>query len=95
MSSDTADEPINALIASSVTLEAAIKSAQQVVADVRRETYAAPARVVQEPQHKTAGIPPDILYRIKANAERQWADDYTMQKYVIEKQVKAYQDLHN
>jgi hypothetical protein len=93
VSSDTADEAINALIASAVTLDVAVASGREVVAKVRRE--AAPARIVQEPLRKTAGIPSDVLERIKAKAENDWADDYEMQNYVIKKQANAYLELNN
>jgi hypothetical protein len=93
ISSDTADEAINAFIASAVTLDVAIKYGRKAVADARRETAAVP--VVREPQHKMAGVPTDVLNRIRANAESEWADDYEMQQYTIKNQVEAYLELHS
>jgi hypothetical protein len=40
-----------------------------------------------------AGVPEDVLTRIKAKAATEWGGDYTMQLEYIKKQVKAFKSL--
>jgi hypothetical protein len=40
------------------------------------------------------GVPQGIFDQIKSGAVNKWPDEYDMQEYEIEKQVKAYTDLH-
>jgi hypothetical protein len=41
-----------------------------------------------------SGVPQDVFEQIKNAAVNKWPDGYDMQKYEIEKQVKAYVELH-
>ena len=78
VSSDTADEAINAFIASTVTYRA--------VTEPLEAAY---------PVESTApnGLPANVMRRIKAKAEKDWPDDYSMQVFRIEKEVNAYMEL--
>jgi hypothetical protein len=40
------------------------------------------------------GVPADVYQVIKAKAEREWPNDFEMQKYIIDKQMEAYRQLH-
>ena len=40
-------------------------------------------------------IPNQVAESIKANAERQWPDDYSMQEYEIKEQSKAYKKVQH
>jgi len=39
------------------------------------------------------GVPPDVVERIRANAERKWADNYEMQLYEIRNQLEGYRGV--
>ena len=41
------------------------------------------------------GVPKDVFARIKSKAERDWPDNYGMQKYCIESEIKDYQALRS
>lgn len=40
------------------------------------------------------GIPKSVYEKIRSKAEREWPDNFSMQKYVIGKEIEAYKDLH-
>ena len=43
---------------------------------------------------RAVGVPASISADIRAKAEERWPGDYHMQKYEIDKQEKAYRELH-
>ena len=106
-SSDTPDEGINALIASSATYDWAMKLGHEVVAEVRREerearaatpapvATPAPAPAPAAAPRVARSIPDNVFFRIRADAQAEWPHDYEMQRYVIKTQVEAYEELNN
>jgi hypothetical protein len=40
-------------------------------------------------------VPDNVFYRIRADAEAEYPHDYEMQRYVIKKQVEAWEELNN
>lgn len=101
VSSDTADEAINALIASTLICREftarQIKDsqyAQAVVTSVQSEPQPTPSQKPATSGIDHTGMPINVLNRIKAKAQKDWSDDYSMQKYQIEEESEAYLDLH-
>src|SRR6266550_2711697 len=39
-------------------------------------------------------IPPDVMKRVRADIEARYPDNYSMQKLLIEDQVRSYRALH-
>ena len=92
ISSDTADEAINALIASAVMFRigavAVAETAAAVTAEPVVKTAALPETV------SPGGIPVAVVNRIRARAEADYPNDYSMQQHRIKSEVNAYLDLH-
>ncbi len=92
ISSDTADEAINALIASAVMFRIGAVAVTEAVAAVTTEPVVKTATLPEAVSPN--GIPVAVVNRIRARAEADYPDNYSMQQYRIENEVNAYLDLH-
>jgi hypothetical protein len=92
ISSDTADEAINALIASAVMFRIGAVAVTEAVAAVTTEPVVKTATLPEAVSPN--GIPVAVVNRIRARAEADYPDNYSMQQYRIKNEVNAYLDLH-
>jgi hypothetical protein len=107
VSSDTTDEAINALIASTLTCRAEFarrekdaKYAQAVTdifahAEAEKEAQAAaePSAIAAPTTGVAQDIPAEVMAKIRIAAARDHPDDYSVQEYVIEEQVESFHFL--
>ena len=54
-----------------------------------------PLQAEREKQETVMGIPRAVYAKIKAKAQDEWPDDFSMQKYRIEREVRSYKALHS
>lgn len=63
--------------------------------DMRRaeETFRRVTIELNKPDLLAPYVPPQVFSKIREAAEQEWPNDYRMQKFTIDNQVKAYIEL--